>query len=145
MSRRLRSNVPSTRESREPVIPDRQEVVKKDKKQKLNQKYHHDHHHGSRELPDVAPGDKVWISDREEGAHVRRQVAPRSFEVETDNNSVYRRNRRNLVSLLPPQKVQTETAAPTEEQELNEEVVEQPLRRSTRVTAKPDRWDPSSK
>ena len=48
-------------------------------------------------------------------------------------------------SLLPPQEVQTEIAAPTEEQELNEEVVEHPLRRSTHVTAKPDHWDPSSK
>ena len=65
--------------------------------------------------------------------------------METDNNSVYQRNRRNIVSLLPPQEVQTETAAPTEEQKLNEEVVEQPLRPSTRVSTKPDRWDPSSK
>ena len=59
--------------------------------------------------------------------------------METDNNSVYRRNRRNLVSLLPPQEVQTGTVELTKEQEL---IVEQPLGRSTHVTTKPDRWGP---
>lgn len=137
MNRRLRSNIPSTRESREPTIPDRHEVKEKDKKQKSNQKRNYDHRHGSRELPDLEPGDKVWISNRQEQAQVQNQVAPRSYEVETDNNGVYRRNRRDLVTMPSSQNNET--------METNTEPVVQPLRRSTRSTTKPDRWDPSFK
>uniref|UniRef100_A0A1X7VWU4 Uncharacterized protein n=1 Tax=Amphimedon queenslandica TaxID=400682 RepID=A0A1X7VWU4_AMPQE len=137
MSRKLQSNIPSTRESREPTIPDRHEVEEKDKKQKSNQKCNYDHHHGSRELPDLEQGDMVWISNIQEQAQVQKKVAPRSYEVETDNNVVYRRNRRDLVTMPSPRDNETT--------ETNTEPVIPPLIRSTHSTTKPDRWDPSYK
>lgn len=132
MNRRLRSNVPSTRELREPTIPDRQKIAVKERKQRVDQKRNHDHHHGSRELPEL-----VWIPDREEDAQVREQVAPRPYEVETNRNGVYRRNRRDIVSLPSPQECESTNHSEEMEQ------TEQPSRRSTRVTARPDRCDPT--
>lgn len=42
----------------------------------------------------------MWLRDRQERGTVEEHVGPRSYEVETPSGS-FRRNRRNLVILLP--------------------------------------------
>ena len=98
MNHRLRSTIPTTHESRKPVIPDKQLLIGKEEEAKQKQKEDYDHRHGVRELPTLLPGDTVWMSDRKEKASVGEQVAPCSYEVETSSGS-YRRNQRDLVSL----------------------------------------------
>ena len=50
-------------------------------------------------LPTLHPGDTVWISDRRTTGRVVKEIAPRSFVVETQDGN-FRRNRRALV-LMP--------------------------------------------
>lgn len=137
MSRRLRSTVPTTRESRRPAIPDRWSLIKKEEEAKRKQKDDYDRRHGVRELPALLPGDTVWMSDRKEKANVGEEVAPRSYEVETSSGS-YRRNRKDLISL-------PRSTSPNEDPTSSTTNPTQPLRRSSRTTSKPDRWDPSHK
>ena len=50
-------------------------------------------------LPTLHPGDTVWILDRRTMGRVVKEIAPRSFVVETQEGN-FRRNRRGLV-LMP--------------------------------------------
>ena len=61
MSRILRSTVPTTREQRQPRIPDREEVERQDLNLKNRQKENHDTHHGTRRLPPLTPGESLDI------------------------------------------------------------------------------------
>ena len=49
-------------------------------------------------MPELAPGDKVWVTDKEvPGAVVQQAHTPRSYIVDTPS-AVIRRNRRHLVA-----------------------------------------------
>ena len=98
MGRLLRSTVPTTRAQRKPRIPDLSEVRARDKQSKARQKRNHDKHHGARELPPLQPGDRVWIPQREREGEVQGEVAPQSYAVDSDGDTI-RRNRRALVRL----------------------------------------------
>ena len=49
-----------------------------------------DSHHGVRELPPLAPGDTVWVPDRESEGTTREEVAPHSYEMTTSDGTYHR-------------------------------------------------------
>ena len=90
------------------------------------QKNNFDHRHRAVELPELNPGDKVWIADRKIEGNVKR-VAPRSYIINTTIGE-YRRNRRFLTLLKRQTKDRTYSSQSlniSEESELWGTVVEQ--------------------
>jgi hypothetical protein len=161
MGRILRTSVPTTCEQRRPRIPDLRAVRRCDKKSKTRQKTDFDSRHGARELPPLQPGDLVWMPARQTEGEVQREVAPQSYEVEQDEGSI-RRNRRDLIRLPSSGEDQSESSDHVEQSESNSnestsnEVTSnesnsaesnsntQPmLRRSSRTSRPPERFDPS--
>ena len=117
MGRTLRSTVPTTRSQREPQIPDLTSVRARDEKNKARQKQNHDLHHGARELSPLQPGDQVWLPQRQSEGEVQEEVAPQSYSVATEGDTI-RRNRRDLIR-LPTSEI---VGNPSEtEQEFNEQ------------------------
>ena len=108
MDRRLCSNIPMTRQQRQPEIPDSKAVRERDKQLKSNQKRNFDNHHGARNLDPLSTGQLVWVPDARVEARIEEQVAPRSYTFNTPGGQT-RRNRRDLIPLP------TEPATPTEE------------------------------
>ena len=98
MGRVLRSTVPTTRAQRDRKVPDLSEVRARDKRNKARQKRKHDTHRGARELPQLQPGDQVWVPQRQSEGEVQREVAPQSYTVESEGDT-FRRNRRDLIRL----------------------------------------------
>ena len=96
MSRRLRTTLPALPELRSPAVPDSVEVLLRDEKAKERQKRDFDSRRGAKELPDLQPGDTVWVTDRSSPAKVSEQLSPRSYSVHTPEGT-YRRNRGDLV------------------------------------------------
>ena len=64
MNRKLRTNVPSSRQARKPQVPDMKLVVEREEEQRQKQKANFDRRHMARDLSPVLPGDLVWIPDR---------------------------------------------------------------------------------
>ena len=142
MSRKLRTVVPITREQRTPKVPEIETLRAREKQLKDRQKQNFDKRHGVRDLPQLLPGDLVWMSDRETEAVVEEEVAPRSYNVSSSGGTL-RRNRRNLVQLQEnPNESETDRDAIDEEPsgETNEGP---PVRRSARVSRPLERLDPS--
>lgn len=145
MGRVLRSTVPTTRYIRKPRLPDFDSLQGKEKQQRQKQKEYFDQHHGVKQLPQLEPGDTVWVSDRQERGAVEEQVGPRSYDVETPSGS-YRRNRKNLISLPQPSLGSEQASIGNEETNIlpsQPTLSTPPIRRSTRTTYPPDRYDPS--
>ena len=138
MNRILRSTVPTTREQRQPRIPDRGEVERRDLTLKKRQKYNHDTHHGTRSLPPLTLGDRVWITDRQEEGTVEEERGPESYHVATQG-SEYRRNRRHLIRLPATEENVHEQLATSDTQLQPPD--ETALRRSSRATVPPDWLD----
>ncbi len=95
MNRRLRTNVPVTREMREPNIPTAS-LRTKERTLRAKQTYTFDKHYGVRDVPPLDSGTLVWMPDRECEGMVREEVATRSYTVDTQEGT-YCRNRRNLI------------------------------------------------
>ena len=150
MSRTLRSLVPTTQVQRKPHVPDITSVRREDRRNKARQKEDFDSHHGARPLPPLQPGDKVWVPGCESEAEVKREVAPRSYEIETEEGT-FRRNRQHLIHLPSQERPEqsgavensTDPLASTAETGHNEQSISMELRRSTRHTRPPERLDPS--
>ena len=100
----------------------------------------------------LCPGQTVWIPDRQEEAEGLQEAGTRSYEVQTSDGGVYRRNRRALVEIPNSDSfnpnVMTETNLNTTETNLNEsnqntsDIADQP-QRSTRQSQPPNRYEPS--
>jgi len=63
MGRKLRTTVPTIQEQLIPRVPDSTLVRKRDKQQKQRQERTFNMRHGARELPELVPGDNVWVPD----------------------------------------------------------------------------------
>eukprot|EP00731_Ephydatia_muelleri_P034154 Em0049g1a len=99
MCRRLRTTLPMAQEQRVPKLPDPTVLSNKNDQVKGRQKKNFDADHGVKMLPTLHPGDTVWILDRHTMGRVVKEIAPRSFVVETQEGN-FRQNRRGLV-LMP--------------------------------------------
>ena len=149
MGRVLRSTVPTTRFQRQPQIPDLVAARTRDKRNKARQKRNHDTHRGARQLPLLESGDQVWVPQRQREGEVQSEVAPQSYTVEIEGDTI-RRNRRDLVRLPSP--ANQETGEHTDSNDSNNtrspldssESAETPsVRRSQRDSRPPSRYDPS--
>ena len=111
-SRLPESNLPAKVPNRH---PENEAVVTRLQQRQSDQKYYHDQKAGT-ELPSLVPGQTVGIQD-----HNRRwspavvqniRSEPRSYDVETGNGSLLRRNRHQLRELPTPQPAGTATYEP---------------------------------
>ena len=64
LSRKLRTTVPIIEQERVPKVPEQAVVKEMESQVKGLQKINFDHRHRAVELPELNPGDKVWITDR---------------------------------------------------------------------------------
>ncbi len=109
MGRKLRTNLPILKKNLKPEWPDPRLVIQNDQTYKAKSADHYNQRHGVRELPTLKPGDHVRMKlDNEDkwGKHavtVRQDDAPRSYIVQSDDGGMYRRNRKNLLYVPPPQ------------------------------------------
>ena len=139
MARKLRTNVPMTRGSLKPAVPDPTLLREREEQYRNRVQSNYDQHHGVRDLEPLSPGQTVWIPDRGEEAHVVQEAdTPRSYEVQTSEGT-YRRNRRALID-LPNSDAASD---PIETNLTDNDMQEHPLRRSSRESHPPDRLDTS--
>ena len=139
MARKLRTNIPITREQLKPKVPDQSSLRERDERDKARQQSNYDQHHRAKELSPLMAGQMVWMPDRNEEAKVVQEAGTRSYEVET-SEGMYRCNRRALISIPETQPNDTNTSI--SEEMLNDKT-EPTLRRSNRESNPPSRFDPS--
>ena len=101
MGRRLRTQLPVLPQTLMPrtSMQDLEDVKKREDRYRANQMVNYDRRHASHELPDLQPGDTVWVRDQSRfGEVVEKAQQPRSYHIQT-NQGIVRRNRRALVAL----------------------------------------------
>ena len=98
MARKLRTNIPMTRDALKPAVPDQSLLRKREEQYRERTQRNYDQHHGVRELEPLSPGQNVWIPDSGEEAQVLQEAGTRSYDVQT-SEGVYRRNRQALIDL----------------------------------------------
>ena len=148
MARKLRTNVPITRESLKPAVPDLTVLREKEEQIRKCGQCNYDQHHNVRELEPLYPGQKVWMTDRGEEAEVVQEAGTHSYQVQTPDGR-FRRNRRALIDLPNTDATELIDSNETSDTVTNEtnmaeaSVREHSLRRSSREKRPPDRLDPS--
>lgn len=102
MGRRVRSTVPITMENLRPAVPDQEGLQAKEKRYRMGMKRRFDQRHGvSKELPELVPGDQVWLSDiRKKGTVISKLPEPRSYLVKLESGAQLRRNRAHLTPFI---------------------------------------------
>lgn len=118
MSRKLRTNIPMTRDSLKPAVPDSALLREREEQYRTRVQSNYNQHHGVRELTPLNPGQTVWIPDRGEEAQVMQEAGTRSYEVETSDGT-YHRNRRALVDIPNSDSIDTNTTTDTDSNESN--------------------------
>ncbi len=97
MGRKLRSTLPLVSEKLTPKLPDTEQLRKDEVIYKRRQTQDYNRRHRTSTLPDLSPGERVWLPDSSSPAVVvEKSRHPRSYVVET-NQSLLRRNRRHLI------------------------------------------------
>ena len=76
-------------------VPDVVSVWESQKASKVKMKKDYDRRHAARDLPELQPGDAVWIPEFKETGRVLDGVQPRSYVVQTPT-IVIQRNRRQM-------------------------------------------------
>ena len=94
IGRKLRSTLPLAPEKLTPKLPNLEHLQKTERAYKLRQAENYNKRHRTSVLPELNPGDKVWIPDKNSPAVViQKSPQPRSYVVKTEQ-SLLRRNRR---------------------------------------------------
>ena len=110
MGRKIRTTVPILPSHLEPNWPYLEQFREKDSAVKSKHKKNFDRRHSAKSLPDLFPGDPVWLpSKKVEGTVIDKAGTPRSYTVATPNGQL-RRNRRHL-NLLPETPSEMESTA----------------------------------
>ena len=81
MSRKLRTNLPTTRVSLKPAVPNPSLVKEREEQLREQNRQNYNQRHGVRELQPLSSGQSVWIPDRNEEAQVLHETGTRSYEV----------------------------------------------------------------
>ena len=99
MGRKLRTTLPAVPSKLVPHWPYLDKLRRTEAEMKEKQMNAYNRRHKARNLEELKPEDKVWLTDRRDnGIMVRPTPEPRSYIVETDTSrGVLRRNRRHLV------------------------------------------------
>ena len=163
MGRRTNTLIPTARSLLQPQIIDSQQVLQHMQQSKRKQKEYYDQH-----LPTLKIGEKVMIKDQarwKPATIIQIHSNPRSYVVKTSEGNRYQRNRRHIVRntnkesqndedeeednythIQQEQEQPDKPTEPTEEQpteedaQTNPQAESQPLRRSKRITARPNRY-----
>nr|XP_054749950.1 uncharacterized protein K02A2.6-like [Lytechinus pictus] len=101
MGRRLKTQVPVLPHTLLPQLQqqDLKSVREKEEKYRSDQMMTYNRRHDSRELPELQPGDLVWIRDQSRyGRVIQKAIQPRSYHVQTEHGTI-RRNRKALISI----------------------------------------------
>ncbi|KAL7383032.1 hypothetical protein ABVT39_003655 [Epinephelus coioides] len=124
MGRRLRTLLPAFPEILQPVLPDLQALQHRERKQRERGARHFNLRHRLRDLPELSPGDSVWISDaKTAGIVISKHHSPWSYLVSGPQGTL----RRNQLHLVPvpasesrseaPQETVTESVSPVKHQD----------------------------
>ena len=100
-SRRLRTSVPITSTQRQPSLVDQHIFKTRTEDIQQRQQQNYNERHRARELPDLPPGTRVYIPDRQEEGQTATSPTTRSYIVTTPSGD-FRRNRRHITPLLQP-------------------------------------------
>ena len=150
MGRKLRTTVPMSRELRKPSVPNYRDIVERDDQEKQRQARNYDARHRARALPPLAPGETVYVRDRESTGTVVQETTPRSYEVRTPEGT-FRRNRHHIVRTPSKENILDDTIQPesssgdqrTSERQSSQEKVYQTRSKSGRAPKPPERFDNS--
>lgn len=101
MGRKLRTTMPILASQLSPQLADESQVRDRDKDHKAKQTADYNRRHGVRSLPDLEPGSRVLVYDKQgkewnTPGTVESQVQLRSYRLETETGSSMRRNRQDL-------------------------------------------------
>ena len=166
MGRKLKTKIPTVPFNLLPKIPDHSLIRLKEEGIKQKQRILFNRRHAAKEATPLKPGDTVFVKDmKKSGEVIKKHHNPRSFIVLTDSGPI-RRNRTHLVTIsneaqptggptaattnsptvrpLPLQPPSTPRPSPTATavQPTTSPAPEIPtLRRSQRITRKPQRLD----
>ena len=100
MGRKLRSTLPLAPEQLTLKLPNLEHLQKSERAYKLQQAENYNKRHRTSVLPELNPGDKVWIPEKNSRAVViQKSPQPRSYVFKTEQ-SLLRRNRRHLIPNL---------------------------------------------
>ena len=97
MGRHLRTTLPVPSATLEPSWPDRETILARDGKYKLNSSKYHDQRHGAKPLQPLHPGNPVLVKTDEQKGWSEKGIvqgeadAPRSYNIET-KSGMQRRN-----------------------------------------------------
>ena len=97
MSRRTRTMIPTYRRLLLPQAVDPDQVVKALKQHQFVSKKNYDKQ--SRDLPPLEAGDKVRIRPNRDREWRKAEVLPRSYLLQDEQGRVYRRNRKQIISV----------------------------------------------
>ena len=100
MGRPMRTTIPTIKFNLQPKVPNREVVLLHDQKAKQNYKMNYDRRYGTRQLPELFPGDNVNIRANGDKTTTPGIIAgtantPQSYIINTDKGSL-RRNRQHL-------------------------------------------------
>ena len=110
MSRRTRTTLPTHRRLLLPQPVEPQRVVKALRMRQDKAKSHYDP--TGRDLPPLEGGEKVRIRPNGEKHWRKAEVLPRSYVVQDDRERLYRRNRRQIISVPQEQPMIPQTKPP---------------------------------
>ena len=96
MGRKIRTRIPTSPSNLNPCWPCLEQFRENDASLKDRQKRDFDRRHSAKTLPELHPGERVWLLDKKvDGAVVGKAGPPRSYTVETPKGQL-KRNRRHL-------------------------------------------------
>ena len=103
MGRQLRTTVPVLPKTLGPSSTDLAKVSSKEDRQRERSKANYDIRHRAKELPSLAPGDKVFVPDLNRTTEVVERIpgTPRSYILKNSNGSTVRHNRVDVKNLNP--------------------------------------------
>ena len=111
MGRKLCSTIPMLPEMYKPNLPPHSEIFQKEQLYRSKQQQNFNKRHRARQLNPLQTGDQVWIPEFQQQATVVREVAPRSYVVQTPRGRM-RRNRQQLTLLNTTENISSNESRP---------------------------------
>ena len=103
MGRQLRTNMPVLPSKLLPAVPNSDIIRQKELLYKDRMKTSFDRRHGTLNFPSLDIGDHVYVPDTAKSAVIVDGAGPRSYNIQTPDGGVIRRNRRALNATDLPQ------------------------------------------
>ena len=146
MRRKLCSTIPMLPEMYKPSLPPHSEILQKEQLYRSKQQKNFNKRHRARQLKALQTGNQVWIPEFQQQATILREVAPRSYLVQTPRGRM-RRNRQHLTLLNTTGNIPSNESRPVTHSVIPTSLEDIPhhtpsgvtITRSGRVSKPPDR------